>query len=69
MEQENTGNIGFIITCLSLFINLSDIDKLTSIAAGMVAIVAGVCTSIYYIKKTKELSHEKGNKRGPKNNN
>lgn len=56
-NNSEVGNAGFIITFLSLFINLSDIDKITSIAAGMVAICCGSITTIYYYNKNKALKN------------
>lgn len=59
MNESNSeiGNAGFIITFLSLFVNLSDIDKITSIAAGMVAICCGSITTIYYYNKNKAIKN------------
>lgn len=62
MDNSEIGNAGFVITFLSLFINLSDIDKLTSIAAGLVAICCGTITTIYYYNKNKALQNGRSKK-------
>lgn len=62
-NNSEIGNAGFIITFLSLFINLSEVDKITSIAAGLVAICCGTITACYYYNKNKALQNGRSKKR------
>lgn len=60
--QENQGQPGqilFLFTALNALVSISDVQQVISIAAGLIAIVCGTITSIYYHKKTKNIKNEK----------
>jgi len=55
-QQSSTPEIGLaqvIISAMGFAVSLSSAQQITSIAAGMVSIVAGFFAIRYYIKKTK----------------